>query len=81
MKKRNVMRLVDAIESLKNKKDCEIDANNKIIFIVASKVFDIKKKETIENPKKQYDLGNGSWGKIDFLIKQHGFTIEYVNQI
>jgi hypothetical protein len=78
--KKNVMRLVDAIESLKNKKDCKVDANNRIIYILGSKVFDIKKKETVDNPKKQYDLGNGSWGKIDFLIKQHGFTIQYVKE-
>lgn len=81
MKKKNVMRFVDAIESLKDKKDCNIDANNKIIYILASKVFDIKKQETIDNPSKKYDLGNGSWSKIDYLIKQHGFTIAYVNQL
>lgn len=29
---------------------------------------------------KHYDLGNGSWGKIDYLVNHKGYRKAYVNK-
>ena len=34
-------------------------------------------RRQIEIRKGQTDLGNGSWGKIDFLEKRYGFNVIY----
>jgi hypothetical protein len=49
---------------LKKKHDVHINRNNKSIHV-----------NTLDNPKN--DLGNGSWGKIDFLTKYCGYSISY----
>lgn len=36
---------------------------------------------TIEVEKNAYDIGNGSWGKIDYLVKYCGYTVIYVAHI
>ena len=36
--------------------------------------------QKIENPKKKHDLGNGSWGKIDFLVNHYGYSIFHISE-
>ncbi len=57
--------LESALKSLSKKQDVRINTNG--IFV-------------LKNEKKQkHDLGNGSWGKIDFLNKQ-GLRTIFVNE-
>ena len=37
--------------------------------------------KTIEVVKDSYDVGNGSWGKIDYLCKVHHYTYMFVGSI
>lgn len=37
--------------------------------------------KTIEIKKDNTDVGNGSWGKIDYLVKVHGYVYMFVNTI
>lgn len=53
-----------AIRSLNKKKDCLINRDYKVIQILTK--------------NKVNDLGNKSWGKIDFLQKHAGYTVKYV---
>lgn len=49
---------VSVVKSLRKKNSISIDTNTKVITI--------KLKAT--------DVGNGSWGKIDYLCKVHGYA-------
>jgi len=51
-----------AIRILSKKRDLKIDVNKKTIKIQR------------DPTRKRNDLGNGSWGKIDFLINHCGFS-------
>lgn len=63
----------EVLKSLKKKNDITIDGNE--IFIMPDKVYNSKSGEIETNPKKKFDLGNGSWGKIDFLVHHCGYRI------
>lgn len=52
----------EVLSSLSKKRDVSVDVYNKVIVVN-------RRHETT-------DLGNGSWGKIDYLIKVHRF-IQY----
>lgn len=58
------------IRSLNKKNDIKIDSRDGIIYILAN-----------GSKSKINDLGNGSWGKIDFLVNYHGFFIRYVSEL
>lgn len=75
----------EVLRSLSSKNDCLIDRNHqsdgtaiKTISIIKSKIYDKDKDCMIPNPHCKNDLGNGSWGKIDFLTKVCGYSIIYV---
>jgi hypothetical protein len=61
----------EVLRSLKTKHDIRIDG--KEIKLLANRVFDEKLEAFIPNPEKRNDLGNGSQGKIDFLLKYCGY--------
>lgn len=63
----------EVIKSLSTKNDIFIDVKNKDVFILRDKVLD-KKGNIVDNPEKKNDLGNKSWGKIDFLTNHSGFS-------
>lgn len=50
----------EVIRSLSKKRDVKINPKDKTIEIL--------------DPAKNNDLGNGSWGKIDFLVNHSGYT-------
>jgi hypothetical protein len=54
----------EVLEALKKKKDCKVDSQEKIISVLQNKVHG-----------KTNDLGNKSWGKIDYLTKYCGYTL------
>lgn len=66
----------ELLRSLSKKNDVRIYPHHKQIKILSEKVY--KKGESIDNPKKRHDLGNNSWGKIDFLINYKGYTKSFV---
>ena len=63
--------LDEVLSSLKKKNDCRII--EKSIFMLTG---------TSPKPqfKKQNDLGNGSWGKIDYLTRVHKYRIVYTSE-
>ena len=50
-----------------------------MVLVLKNKIIN-SKGETVDNPKKKYDLGNSSWGKIDFLVNHCNFGFSYVGQ-
>lgn len=50
----------DAVKALEKKKDIRIQGTNIIID---------------RSEKASQDVGNSSWGKIDFLVKYHKFQV------
>lgn len=64
----------EVIRSLSQKRDCKIISNKYgggTIYILNGKSH--------KYPKSN-DLGNGSWGKIDFLCNHKGFIFIYVSE-
>jgi hypothetical protein len=56
--------LDQALKSLGKKNDCRIRENRILVLNGKSK-----------KSHRQNDLGNGSWGKIDYLVKVHGYAL------
>lgn len=54
----------EVIKALSRKHDCRVDPTRKTVMTLNGK-----------DPKhsKSNDLGNGSWGKIDYLVNHNGF--------
>lgn len=63
--------LEEVLNSLRKKHDCRII--EKTIFLLNG---------CSKNPqfKKSDDLGNGSWGKIDYLTKVHNYRTTYTSE-
>ena len=68
----------EVLRSLRTKKDVRIIGNE--IQVLKNQVFSEKLDKLIDNPQKQNDLGNGTWGKIDFLVNHNGFRLIRVPQ-
>lgn len=60
------------LTQLSRKNDIRVDQTN-TIKILSDKVIN-KDGEVVDNPKKRFDLGNKSWGKIDFLVNHCGYS-------
>lgn len=60
----------EVVRSLSKKRDCKIDLKRQVIEILTK-----SEKSTPTN-----DLGNGSWGKIDFLCNYKGFVKIFVTE-
>lgn len=60
--------LIKSLRALSNKRDCKINPSGVIYMLTGA-------KKPLEN-----DLGNKSWGHIDYLRKVHKFTLSYVDQ-
>jgi hypothetical protein len=74
----------EVLKSLQRKHDLFIDRSKQIIYILKNKVYSPKEGKLIENPLKANDIGNGTWGKLDFLNKVchwHLFYISNFNKI
>jgi len=70
--------LQSALASLMKKNDVRISGDD--IMVLSDKAIDPKTGEPIDNPRKQFDLGNGSWGKISYLVNYHGYRQYFVSE-
>jgi hypothetical protein len=68
----------EVLRALSHKNDIRIV--NKDILILKDKVYNQKAGKSITNPKKHFDIGNKSWGKIDFLVKVHEYRQYFVDE-
>ena len=66
----------EAVRALRKKRDVRIEAP--FIYVLKDKVLH-KELGVIDNTRKVHDLGNGSWGRIDFLIKVLEYKLLKVN--
>lgn len=64
----------EVLQSLRKKKDVRVNPTTKDIQVIMPKVFSEKAGGLIDNPMYAGDLGNGSLGKIDFLVNHLGYT-------
>lgn len=62
----------EVIRVLSRKNDIRVNSFKKEIQILSNKIF-TQRGDIIDNPAKKFDLGNGSWGKIDYLVKVHNY--------
>jgi hypothetical protein len=65
----------EVLKSLNKKNDVKVSSRTKKILVLTDKVFDKTSGKMVANSKKSFDLGNGSWGRIDFLHNYHGYTL------
>ncbi len=63
----------EVLKSLSKKHDVKVVGKS----IQVLKAIVTKDGKDVENPAYQGDLGNGSWGKIDFL-KSQGYSLMFV---
>ena len=68
----------EVLKVLNRKHDVSIDNRDKVIRVLCDKVFNLKTGKTEINAKKTFDLGNGSWGKISFLVNHCGYQQFFV---
>ena len=57
----------EVLRALNKKNDCLISETDKIVFVLIGR-------------GKKNDLGNKSWGKIDFLTRYCNFTLNEVEE-
>jgi hypothetical protein len=69
---------LSVLQRLKKKHDIRI-LNNQI-GVLRNKVVD-EEGNVVDNPEKHHDLGNKSWGAIDFLVSCCGYRVRYVSSI
>ncbi len=66
----------EVLKALVRKNDVRgIDTDLLCIEILTDKIWDRKKGSYVPNPKRQNDIGNGTWGKIDFLCNYHDYFV------
>ena len=63
----------EVIRKLHKKNDVKV-FNDGTIQVLSDTIID-KKGDKIPNPRKRNDLGNGSWGKISFLVNYKGYVV------
>ena len=68
----------EVLRTLRSKNDVRIV--NGEIQVLKDKVFNKKTSQVETNPKKHFDLGNGSWGKISFLVNYCGYRQIFVSE-
>lgn len=62
------------LKSLSRKKDVKVLLNT--IYVLADTIT--VNGVSVPNPEKIHDLGNGSLGKIDFLVHYEGFHVNHI---
>lgn len=68
---------IECVRALRKKHDVKIDGH--IVQILRNKVTN-KEGNVIVNPRKAFDLGNKSWGKLDYLVYKLNYTPIFVNE-
>lgn len=62
------------VRRLSKKRDCRIDEKRGYIHVLTNNIVD-KEGNLSDNPNKSHDLGNKSWGHIDWLMKTRDFKL------
>ena len=62
----------EVIRSLSKKRDCKV--------FPSGNINSVNKVVEILYPAENNDLGNGSWGKIDFLVNHNGYSKRFVSK-
>lgn len=81
--------LDEVLVSLKKKTDCKVilsaslykDAEDNTVYILCDQIWSKKEGKMITHPEKKFDLGNKSWGKIDYLVNHCGFQLRKVDEL
>jgi len=68
----------EVLKALRKKRDCRV--SGKTIAVLKDEVFSPKAMDNIINPIKSFDMGNGTWGKIDFLTKKCGYYVWFTDK-
>ena len=68
----------EVLKALKKKNDCNVFGGT--IKVLKSKIYSKEKNELIDNPHKIHDLGNSSWGRIDYLVNHCGYSLLQVDK-
>lgn len=68
----------EVLHALRRKHDVYVDSP--FVQVLADKVWDSKSMAMVDNPLKNNDLGNKSWGRIDFLINHCGYRLQRVGK-
>jgi len=68
---------LDVLASLDRKQDVKIVGRS--VLILSSKVYSETFDGLVENTNKSHDLGNGSHGKIDYLVNHCGYNKAFVS--
>jgi len=68
----------EVLASLDRKQDVKI--SGRTILLLSREVWSDKLKGLIENRERKNDLGNGSYGMIDFLVNHRGYNKNRVNE-
>lgn len=66
------------LKSLLQKKDVRVKGN--CVQVLKSEIWDEDKGCLVPNPSWTGCVGNGTWGKIDFLVNHLGYTRIYVGK-
>ena len=64
------------LRALRTKNDVKIEGTT--VLILSDFVYK-NNGQKVENPNKKHDLGNGSWGKIDFLVNHNGYSLYHIS--
>jgi len=67
----------EVLRALRLKRDVMVSGHT--IAILKNKILN-KEGETIVNPNKSWDLGNKTWGKIDFLCNYRGYVVWHTDK-
>lgn len=66
----------EVLRALRTKNDVRV--SDGYILILTDTVWSSKEGKAIINPKKKFDLGNGSLGKISYLVNYCGYIGAFV---
>lgn len=67
--------LDEVLRTLSKKADCRINTTTRTVYVLTDLVWSKTLRKEVINPAKKFDLGNGSWGKIDYLRNYCGYTV------
>lgn len=65
------------IKDLSKKRDVKIVGRT--ILMLSDLVWSKFHGDYVRNKLKRHDIGNKSWGKIDFLMKEYEYKIKHVD--
>jgi hypothetical protein len=67
----------EVLKALRYKKDVRVES--RYVYVLRNKV-ETKDGSIVINPNKIFDIGNRTWGKIDFLCNHCGYTLLHTDK-